>query len=302
MYIQDFPRQGLSMEELDAAQLSARGSGEEFYREWERVLTSLSIPESHAIRHALQQYHFRRARAHLVASWPITSVARGWHDIEQAGLGRLGRVARTVCPNAPVPGMRIEAQGSSLASYDRRWLEHFYLVACGYSPSKVVPIASKRAEHASPEFTRVTGSSNWPAIQVLFPTQSYVEHVSVEGSMGGGCFFGKPEEFLKRGLRCLYAQPVSSRGHLLMHAKSLLVTNHDNSCGYVYLGSHNFTRAAWGTISGTQAQPTQSLSNWELGIVLPLTEYDAWDAIPYNRHIEPYGADDIPWDASNLLI
>ena len=134
------------MEELDAAQLSARGSGEEFYREWERVLTSLSIPESHAIRHALQQYHFRRARAHLVASWPITSVARGWHDIEQAGLGRLGRVARSVCPNAPVPGMRIEAQGSSLASYDRRWLEHFYLVACGYSPSKVVPIASKRAE------------------------------------------------------------------------------------------------------------------------------------------------------------
>ena len=86
-----------------------------------------------------------------------------------------------------------------------------------------------------------------------------------------------------------------------MHAKSLLVTNHDNSCGYVYLGSHNFTRAAWGTISGTQAQPTQSLSNWELGIVLPLTEYDAWDAIPYNRHIEPYGADDIPWDASNLM-
>ena len=147
---------------------------------------------------------------------------------------------------------------------------------------------------------QAVGIQDWPPIQILFPTQSYVEHKSVEGRQGGGCFFGKPDDFHRRQLRGLFAQPISERGHLLIHAKSILVTNDTYSNGYVYLGSHNFTRAAWGTVSGTPEHPTQSLSNWELGVVLPLSHKDAWDAILYQRPAQPYGAHDAPWDANSL--
>ena len=246
----------------------------------------------------LHEYSFQGARAHIVASWPIQSVARGWSNMEEAGLSRLGHVARALCPTIE-PSLRMEAQGSSLASYDRRWLEQFYLLACGY-PTSILPLTSKRTENPSPEFVQAVGIQDWPPIQILFPTQSYVEHKSVEGRKGGGCFFGKPDDFHRRQLRGLFAQPISERGHLLIHAKSILVTNDTYSNGYVYLGSHNFTRAAWGTVSGTPEHPTQSLSNWELGVVLPLSHKDAWDAILYQRPAQPYGAHDAPWDANSL--
>lgn len=34
--------------------------------------------------------------------------------------------------------------------------------------------------------------------------------------------------------------------------------------GWTYLGSSNFTRAAYGNISGSAAKPTMSTLNWEL--------------------------------------
>ena len=294
MYIQDFP----SATQAHVCTCGAGYSSYGFLAQLERVLSSLSIPPNHAAMQKLHEYSFQGARAHIVASWPIQSVARGWSNMEEAGLSRLGHVARALCPTIE-PSLRMEAQGSSLASYDRRWLEQFYLLACGY-PTSILPLTSKRTENPSPEFVQAVGIQDWPPIQILFPTQSYVVHKSVEGRQGGGCFFGKPDDFHRRQLRGLFAQPISERGHLLIHAKSILVTNDTYSNGYVYLGSHNFTRAAWGTVSGTPEHPTQSLSNWELGVVLPLSHKDAWDAILYQRPAQPYGAHDAPWDANSL--
>lgn len=289
MYIQDFPRR----QETHTSAANAN----DFAAQLERVLLSLSIPPTHAGMQALHTYDFKHARAHIIASWPVSPVERGWPAMETAGVSRLGLIARKLCPNMQAC-MHMEAQGSSLAAYDRRWLEHFYLLACGY-PTSMLPLTSRRSDQASPEFAHATGIHGWPLVQILFPTQHYVEHISVEGRTGGGCFFGKPNEFHQRQLRPLYAQPVSARGHILMHAKSILVTD-CTEAGYVYFGSHNFTRAAWGTVSGTHDHPTQSLSNWELGVVLPLTEADAWDAVPYKRPVTPYGREDAPWDASSL--
>jgi len=94
--------------------------------------------------------------------------------------------------------------------------------------------------------------------------------------------------------------------------------------GWVYTGSHNFTPSAWGTLTEKASIPTLSMSNWELGIVLPL--FDARDrtpragppsgggssarpldlyahistlarnAIVYKHPLERYKADDVPWD------
>ncbi|KAK0545384.1 hypothetical protein OC845_005120 [Tilletia horrida] len=88
--------------------------------------------------------------------------------------------------------------------------------------------------------------------------------------------------------------------------------------GWVYSGSHNFTPSAWGTLTEKNGLPSLSMSNWELGIVLPL--YDARDRseaaskgdfdlqahvstlaknlVPYSRPAERYLPTDEPWDQS----
>ena len=268
-----------------------------------RVLASLSVPETHPAVQALGTYTFEHACAHLVASWPLAPVARGWHEIKRVGLGRLAHVVRHLGTPKHTRGLQLEAQGSSLAAYYRRWLEQFYLVASGMPLTRLLPLPSHRGDGASPDFVRVTGDRGLPNVRILFPTQRWVEHESVEGPIGGGCFFGKVDDFHKRALHELYAQPVSHRGQLMMHAKSLLATYNDPpTCGWVYLGSANFTRAAWGTISGSREQPTLSVSNWELGVVFPLDSADvnAMDAVPYRRPVTPYAPRDTPWDVRSL--
>lgn len=300
LYVQDFPTNSNPLAEKQAPNPTCSGS--DFLVQLQRVLHSLTVPNNHAAFTLLHNYDFDYAAAHLVASWPVAPVARGWAQMEQAGLARLGSVIRRF--SLPYSRhMHLEAQGSSLAAYDRRWLEQFYLIAQGHDPVGLLPITPRQGDSASLEFSQATGLQGWPDMYILFPTQSWVEHQSIEGRMGGGCFFGRASEFKKKNWHHLYAQPISHRGYMMMHAKTILAQWDDPSVGWVYVGSHNFTRAAWGTISGSRDQPTQSISNWELGIVLPLDstniEGESMDAIPYRQPVTPYSPSDTPWDVDS---
>ncbi|KAF8587152.1 phospholipase D/nuclease [Ramaria rubella] len=42
--------------------------------------------------------------------------------------------------------------------------------------------------------------------------------------------------------------------------------------GWFYVGSHNFTPSAWGTLSGSSFAPVMNITNYELGIMLPLKD------------------------------
>lgn len=291
-YVQDFPPH-------TTEPASQRASGIEFRAQLERVLHSLSLPRTHPVFEGLQAYSFERAAAHIVASWPVSKVT-GWREIARAGIGRLHHVVRAL--GIHIPRMSLEAQGSSLGVYERRWLEQFYLMASGCDVQGVVPLPRRTTPGASQELTKLTGCTEWPRMTILFPTQAYVQERFVEGPPGAGCFFAKPDDFRKKELRPLFGQPVSCRGDILMHAKCLV--GQVDGMGWVYLGSANFTRAAWGTIAGTTSAPTLSLNNWELGVVLPLdspdVEGNAWDAVPYRRPVEAYGAQDTPWDVGTL--
>lgn len=297
LYVQDFP--ALSARQA-LGPVSRHASGTDFLHQLQRVLVSLSLPTRHPAYLDMTQYSFTHATAHLVASWPTGPTAKGWTDMERAGLPRLGRVVRML--GAPFSvHLHLEAQGSSLGAYDRRWLEQFYVMASGAAPRGLFPFTSRRGDGPTNDFQQCTKLTGWPDLQILFPTQTWVEKKSVEGRLGGGCFFGKADDFEKKQWRHLYAQPVSQRGSLMMHAKSILATFDDQDMpGWVYLGSANFTRAAWGAIAGTKDAPTLSISNWELGVVLPLHSdglpFDPMDAVPYRRPVEPYAASDTPWD------
>jgi len=83
--------------------------------------------------------------------------------------------------------------------------------------------------------------------------------------------------------------------------------------GYAYLGSHNFTPSAWGTLSGSGFTPIlnvrmrclctitikyspRQVTNYELGIVLPLRdEADVDRVVCYDRPPRRYGPRDRPW-------
>lgn len=143
----------------------------------------------------------------------------------------------------------------------------------------------------------------------------------MEGVLGAGTFFGKSRQAIDRGFLELMYQPLSLRGNIMMHHKSVLTletrkdqldvhqqgTSPDAIIGWVYMGSHNLTQAAWGNISLSKSDGVQmTCSNWELGIVLPVRSQDlqntqrhssslASNIITWKRPVDRYRPKDLPW-------
>jgi tyrosyl-DNA phosphodiesterase-1 len=87
--------------------------------------------------------------------------------------------------------------------------------------------------------------------------------------------------------------------------------------GWVYVGSHNFTQAAWGTLSGSAFNPVlnasitpvlrssaswylcnifSQITNYELGIVLLLKDVEEADRVAcFQRPPKKYTPSDEPW-------
>ncbi|KAL4252985.1 tyrosyl-DNA phosphodiesterase family protein [Abortiporus biennis] len=59
--------------------------------------------------------------------------------------------------------------------------------------------------------------------------------------------------------------------------------------GWVYIGSHNFTPSAWGTLSGSGFNPTLNVTNFELGILVSLrTEEELNNIVCWERPPKKY--------------
>ncbi|KAG6918489.1 hypothetical protein DXG01_014116 [Tephrocybe rancida] len=66
--------------------------------------------------------------------------------------------------------------------------------------------------------------------------------------------------------------------------------------GWAYIGSHNFTPSAWGTLSGSAFNPILSITNYELGIIFPLVDKEQADLVAcFQRPPVKYGVGDVPW-------
>lgn len=199
-YIQDFPL--LSAATNVAAPGSSRSSSSQnvhndFKSQLIRVLRSLSVPTSHSVYSALEEYDFSHAtRARIVASWPEASSLAEWDRIETQGLGRLGRVVRDLGIRSQARQVDVECQGSSLANHDVKWIEHFHLLASGVDPRGKLPLKGKSNE-MHPDYARIAGrkGGTLPPVKICFPSQRYVEERTVEGPMGALSFFGKAETF-----------------------------------------------------------------------------------------------------------
>ncbi|WVQ83069.1 hypothetical protein IAT38_005207 [Cryptococcus sp. DSM 104549] len=265
------------------------------------------IPFTHENDFAdLKKYDWSRVRCKVVMS--VSGVYQGFEEIEQFGMCRLGQLLREE-KWMPQEGERVvaEYQGSSLGQYSLGWFDTFYSFLGG---SSVRTLASRPKPTA------------WPPLKILFPSLRTVD-ASVLGRDGGGTMFaGKG---WNTATKPLFHDSNSKRGGVLMHSKVLVALfepesralgfetvsvkrkaqdedeeNDSAVGGWVYIGSHNFSPAAWGTVDVKKNTPTLRVRNYELGIVLPLDRKNARAAAdkiaPYKRPAAKYSATDVPWD------
>ncbi|KAI0262793.1 tyrosyl-DNA phosphodiesterase-domain-containing protein [Gloeopeniophorella convolvens] len=320
VWVQDVPRR-------PAPGIPHDPKADDFPTTFERVLTALNIGPAinslvatdhpniplPALRGgALRtRWDFSRVRANLIPS--IAGKHEGWPAVLKTGHTALMRAANRLNPQQrPVS---LECQGSSIGAYSAAWLAEFVLSARGISPEAALD-APKSRRATTPLPTRET-------LRILFPTRDWVR-ASVLGEPGGGTMFCRRSTWeAAKFPRQLFCESRSRRGRVLMHSKMIIATfakgsspinvdtdtdsdadsdivevkkDKEDTMGYAYVGSHNFTPSAWGTLSGSGFTPVLNVTNYELGVVFPLKDEAQLNRVVcYERPPKRYGPKDRPW-------
>ncbi|ETW80095.1 hypothetical protein HETIRDRAFT_459808 [Heterobasidion irregulare TC 32-1] len=261
-------------------------------------------------------YDFTRVHAKLVPS--VAGKHEGWPNVIRTGHTALMKALREIGAEAGKSRrVMVEYQGSSIGTYSTQWVNEFYGSASGESPEKWLDEPKSRRAKLP-----------WPLVKILFPTRAWVQG-SVLGEKGGGTMFCRKNQWEGAKFpRELFVESRSKRGKVLMHSKMIIATFEDTSTsanssrsttvdtesdddieiidgdgkekrrviGWTYVGSHNFTPSAWGTLSGSGFTPILNITNYELGIVLPLYSQEEIESVScFERPPKKYGSNDRPW-------
>ncbi|KDR78204.1 hypothetical protein GALMADRAFT_245252 [Galerina marginata CBS 339.88] len=258
-----------------------------------------------------QKWDWSIVKVQLVAS--IAGKHEGWPRVVQTGHPRLMSVVRKL-------GMRtgtaksakevvLECQGSSLGSYTTQWLNEFHWSARGESAEEWLDRPKKSREKLS-----------YPSVKLVFPTKAAVNE-SALGEQGGGTIFCRRKQWNAKSFpRRHFYDSKSKGGPVLMHSKMIIATLRENpllgrknkdepsdseddeieviepGVGWAYVGSHNFTPSAWGTLSGSSFNPILNITNYEVGVVFLLKDAQEADRIAcFQRPPRKYTSKDEPW-------
>ncbi|KAK7055265.1 tyrosyl-DNA phosphodiesterase-domain-containing protein [Favolaschia claudopus] len=217
--------------------------------------------------------------------------------------------------------IELDCLTSSIGTYTTPWIAVFRLCAAGrgHAVQEWLDRGRKKTPPQGPT-------------RVLFPTLETVRG-TVLGERGAGTVFCRRGQWVKisalladtrSGLEMRDAR--SRSGNVGMHTKMILgtlrgppepesdtETDSDSEFassdveviepekerrphGWLYVGSHNFTASAWGTLSGSGFNPVLNVTNYELGVVLRLeTAEDAAAAVAWEKPACKYGRGDLPW-------
>ncbi|KAJ8468157.1 hypothetical protein ONZ51_g9818 [Trametes cubensis] len=270
------------------------------------------------LEHLRSHWDFSRVKAALVPS--LAGKHEGWPKVILTGHTRLMKAVMDMGAATPEgKELVLECQGSSIGNYSTMWMNEFYKCARGESPQKWLEMTKARRS-----------KTPYPPVKILYPTAQYVRE-SVLGEAGGGTMFCRRKQWEGANFpRNLFHQSRSKRGRVLMHSKMILGTFQDKQgtldsrqrasttpsdsggseredgdddgdkeplVGWLYVGSHNFTPSAWGTLSGSGFSPVLNINNYELGIVLPLRNQEEIDRLVcWERPPPKYAAGrDEPW-------
>ncbi|KAF9461346.1 tyrosyl-DNA phosphodiesterase-domain-containing protein [Collybia nuda] len=269
-----------------------------------------------AIEELRMFWDWSKVKAHLVPS--IAGKHEGWPAVVKTGHPRLMVInARHVFtwPEHLFSALTTEndPQGSSLGNYTTQWLNEFHWSARGESAEDWLDEPKKRREKLP-----------FPSVKVVFPTRATVQKSQL-GEEGGGTIFCRRKQWVAKNFpRDHFYDSKSKGGPVLMHSKMILATykvpsssNNRNeledseteddsdsdvqiiqpAIGWAYIGSHNFTPSAWGTLSGSGFNPILNISNYELGVMFPLKDEAAVDRVAcWERPPKKYArGNDEPW-------
>jgi tyrosyl-DNA phosphodiesterase-1 len=276
------------------------------------------------------KWDWSKVKVKLVPS--IAGKHEGWPNVILTGHTRLMKAVRDVGlrtgKGKAAKNLVIESQGSSIGTYSAQWINEFYWSARGES-----------AEDWLDEPKSRRAKLPWPPVKIVFPSLKTVCE-SVLGEQGGGTMFCRTNQWeAPKFPRELFHDSNSTGGRVLMHTKMIIATYRpkksifetsnqskgkekelsdsetepesddieiqNDPIGWAYVGSHNFTPSAWGTLSGSGFNPVLNVVNYELGIIFPL--YDAKDVERvscFKRPARKYvSGQDRPWiqEESQLL-
>ncbi|KAG1890452.1 tyrosyl-DNA phosphodiesterase-domain-containing protein [Suillus fuscotomentosus] len=276
------------------------------------------------------KWDWSKVKVKLIPS--IAGKHEGWPNVVLTGHTRLMKAVRDMGlrtgKGKAAKDLLIESQGSSIGTYSTQWVNEFYWSARGES-----------AEDWLDESKARRAKLPWPPVKIVFPSLKTVRD-SVLGELGGGTMFCRTNQWeASKFPRELFHDSNSTGGRVLMHTKMIIATYRpkksifetssqsngkgkelsdsetepesddieiqNDPIGWAYVGSHNFTPSAWGTLSGSGFNPVLNVVNYELGIVFPL--YDAKDAERvscFKRPARKYvSGQDRPWiqEESQLL-
>ncbi|CAL1698599.1 unnamed protein product [Somion occarium] len=279
----------------------------DFPAAWTRILHSLNVAPAlitmvknghtdlpiSRLEDLRRKWDFSKVKIHLVPS--LAGKHEGWPKVLQSGHVALMKAVRDSGARTPKgKELVLECQGSSIGTYSTQWVNEFYCSARGDSAEEWLDQPKSRR-------TKLP----YPPIKILFPSDKTVKE-SALGEQGGGTMFCRRSQWEGAKFpRTLFHDSRSKSGGVLMHSKMIIATfrdtgpsskgkapqsdsetepesddevvevdaqgrEEDKVIGWAYVGSHNFTPSAWGTLSGSGFNPILNNTNFELGIVFPL--------------------------------
>ncbi|TFK73058.1 phospholipase D/nuclease [Pluteus cervinus] len=259
------------------------------------------------------RWDWSKVKVHLIPS--IAGKHEGWPGVIRTGHPRLMKAVRSIgMRTGKTPSAKpliLECQGSSLGAYTTQWMNEFHWSARGESAEDWLKHSKKRRE-----------SQPYPPCKILFPTLATVQE-SGNGEVGGGTLFCRRRQWSAKNYpKDRFYNTKSKAGAVLMHSKMILATIKQTpagakkgresdtesdtddeiqevqpALGWLYIGSHNFTPSAWGTLSGSDFNPILNVTNYELGVMFPLKSEQELNTLPcWERPAKKYvlGKDE-PW-------
>lgn len=265
LFIQDLPlATHTCTSSIDSTDIEVQGNI--FKDEFAQYITKMGIPNPIDFNRLLDKYDWTDVKVSLVHSSP---------RIESSGLSLFSKKLHHQCFEPGIKRTRqiLDVQCSSIGFPDPHWEREFM-----YS------IGDPKVKNS--------------ALNIIFPTMAYAEKWGGQDSFG--TIFGPKIKFTTSGIRKFYqCESICPKIAPALHSKIFIydveIVNEDNQHQrkrWYYLGSANFSKAAWGRVG-------QRPANWELGIILDESYIESIGGFPL-PYITPinsllYRASDTPW-------
>ncbi|KAI9499942.1 tyrosyl-DNA phosphodiesterase-domain-containing protein [Coemansia spiralis] len=272
----------------------------EFGKMLAQSLCDMDVPKQ--VVDELKSVDFSTARVHIVTSVPTPRLKIKRPCAQAYGIERLAVVMKRLRENVAKPdwyNTSLFCYGSSLGALNPQYLYMFYRCALG-STANGMDNASECLNMTEAEYKKAVQKR----IAVGFHTQEQalsnkfgeIPRASIKFASDAYCSKTYPKYALHK------IKPKVP--DVLIHSKAILARYGKESKGWMYLGSHNFTRGAWGSVRGDNTVCSY-VNNYEFGVVIPNISYNepmntvSWDngEIPLPFEIPPwvkYEESDLP--------